>query len=520
MQEYKRECGTMGYPDLKSDETIILTAQQVKVKSVPFELVLTNRRLIIIDSEKNVVPTQQVPLITIRNVMSGENAIRDPVITLTILTDTADTREMALTFAIQTAGERKREAGEWVKALRKYITDAVSYPVDVAPDTQVPIETRQDHTGTPGIKKKIEIARPIKKIMVETSHMPPKPVETTTLPEGSFCGRCGNRMPPGSTFCNRCGTKVTAPAGQENVSATPEQITTAPANAAWPGDHRGRPIEQIIHSIEPLIEDSVPRTGTAPAIPEPEQALYVPAETPAVPAAETTPAAEGTPTPGVEQAPAAPAVPPVPPLPPVPEAPRKKRGKILAAAIILIVIIAVAAGGFMVMKNMQKTTVITPVTTTIPTPTATIPTATPTPVVTTVATTAVPTTPQVLIPKTGVWVEVTYDKTYTGQVGTPGSQVAVTDTGDHFYIVPTTNGTVAVSLQKTDGSGDELKVVVYSDGTTVKTASTTTPMGRIDLQFALAPPTTPPTPEIPTLPTTSIPATTPAATASATNSTA
>jgi hypothetical protein len=512
----------MGYPDLKSDETIVLTAQQVKVKSVPFELVLTNRRLIIIDSEKNVVPTQQIPLITIRNVTAGENAIRNPVITLTILTDTADTREMALTFAVQTAGERKREAGEWVKALKKYITEAVSYPVDMNQDTHASVETRQEHTGTPGIKKKIEIARPIKKIMVDTSHMPPKPVETTSLPEGSFCGRCGNRMPPGSTFCNRCGTQVAALSGQETVSTTPEQITTAPASAAWPGDHRGRPIEQIIHSIEPLIEDSVPRTETTPAIPEPEQALYIPAEAPSAPAAETTPAAEETSATGAEPAPAVPAVPPVsplPPLPPVPAAPRKKRSKILAVTIILIVIIAVAAGGFMLMKNIQKSTVVTPVTTTIPTLTATIPTAKPTLVVTTIATTAVPTTPQVLIPKTGVWVEVTYDRTYTGQVGTPGSQVAVTDTGDHFYIVPTNTGTVAASLQKTDGSGDELKVIVYSDGTTVKTASTTTPMGRIDLQFALATPTNPPTPVITTLPTTS-PSSTASATANATNSTA
>jgi hypothetical protein len=170
----------------------------------------------------------------------------------------------------------------------------------------------------------------------------------------------------------------------------------------------------------------------------------------------------------------------------------------------------------MVMKNMQKSTVVTPVTTTMPTPTATIPTAKPTPVVTTIATTAIPTTPQVLIPQTGVWVEVTYDKTYTGQVGTPGSQVAVTDTGDHFYIVPTSTGTVAVSLQKTDGSGDELKVTVYSAGTAVKTVSTTTPMGRIELQFALATPTTA---EITTLPTTSL-SSTASATANTTNSTA
>jgi hypothetical protein len=152
----------------------------------------------------------------------------------------------------------------------------------------------------------------------------------------------------------------------------------------------------------------------------------------------------------------------------------------------------------MVMKNMQKTADVTPVTTPSPTTTTAVPTAKPTRTVTTVVTTAVPTTAQMLIPSTGVWVEVTYDKTYTGQVGTPGSVVDVTDTGDHFYIVPTSEGTVAVALKKTDGSGDELKVMVYKEGTLIKTVSTTTPMGRIDLQFAIPTPTPTPT-DVPTL---------------------
>jgi len=491
MQEYNNERGTMGYPDLKSDESIILTAQHIKVKSVPFELVLTNRRLIIIDSEKNVVPTQQIPLVTIRNVATGENAIRDPVITLTILTDTADTRELALTFAMQTAGERKREAGEWVKILKKYISEAASYPVEMVPERQGSEQPRQEHVGTPGVKKKIEISRPIKKIVVDSSNLPPKPVETTSLPEGSFCSRCGNRIPMGSTFCNRCGTKVVIPEEAAVYSTTPGQITTAPSVTPGSGDHKGRPIEQIIHSIEPLIEDSVPRTEITPAIPEPEQALSVPTEAPATPTAETTPPVEGTQAPVAEpvSAPVVPPIPQVPPLPPVPAAPRKKRTPVLTVAIILIVIIAVAAGGLMVMKNMQSNTEVIPVTTTIPTTATTMPTPTPTPVVTTIVTTAEPTTPQVLIPTTGVWAEIIYDKTYSGLVGTPGSQVTVTDTGDHFYVIPTSEGTVAISIKKTDGSGDELKVIVYKAGTAIKTVSTTTPNGRIDLQFALATPT-------------------------------
>jgi len=513
MQEYNSERGIMGYPDLKSDESIILTAQHIKVKSVPFEMVLTNRRLILIDSEKNSAPTQQIPLVTIRNVATGENAIRDPVLTLTILTDTADTRELALTFAMQTAGERRREAGEWTKVLKKYIAEAVSFPGATVTETQGSEQPRPEHTVTSGVKKKIEISRPIKKIVVDTNNLPPKPVETTSLPEGTFCCRCGNRIPEGSTFCNRCGTKVVLAGEAAADFATPGQIATAPVIGTGSGDRKGRPIEQIIHSIEPLIEDSVPRTESAPAVPEPVSAQPAThADEPKSVPVQTTPAPEGTPAPEAAQvattstAPAdAPAVPPVtpasplpplPPLPPVPAAPRKKRTKILTVAIIAIVIIAIAVGGILVMKNLQKAPAVTPVTTTIPTTAVTtLSTPKPTTVMTTIPTIAVPTTAQVLIPPTGVWVEITYDQTYSGKVGTPGAQISVSDTGDHFYPISTIDGTVAVAIKKTDGSGDELKVVIYKDGLAVKTESTSKPKGTIDLQYSLATPTPTPTPE-------------------------
>ena len=204
-----------------------------------------------------------------------------------------------------------------------------------------------------------------------------------------------------------------------------------------------------------------------------------------------------------QDAPSSPPGWPVPPLPPVPEAPRKRGRKVLAAAIIIIVIILlVVAGGFVAMNTLHKTAVVTPVVTPVPTTTIHTPTVTPTAVPTTVVTiAAVPTTPQSLVPQTGVWVEITYDKTYSGLIGTPGMQQGVSDTGDHFYRIPTTDGTVAVSIQKTDGSGDELKVILYNNGITVKTISTTTPKGNIDLQYSLATPTPTPTPVLTPLPT-------------------
>ena len=496
----------MGYPDLKSDETIVLTAQHVKVKSVPFELVLTNRRLIIIDSEKNVVPTQQISLVTIRNVAAGENAIRDPVITLTILTETSDTREMALTFVRQTAGERRREADEWVRALRKNISEAVAYPAE--PAAEISAEARAEASGSAGgIKKKIETARPIKKIVVDTSHLPPKPVETTSLPEGSFCGRCGNRIPPGSTFCNRCGTKVAAPGEESGIPPVSLQQVASPVPTMGAGERKGRPLEQIIHSIEPLIEDSVPRMETPPPVPESVTASPSESAPASPPASDETPTASQPETPAegaapvtesAQETPVSPAIPPVPPIPPVPEAPKKKGRGVAVAAVLIIIIIAVIGGGYLAMKSMQAPVAQQPLTP-VPTIVTTIPTPTPAP--TPVPTTAAVTpqgTPQVQIPQNGVWAEIVYDQTYSGLVGIPGMQAGVSDTGDHFYRIPTVDGTVAISVQKNDGSGDELKVIVYNNGIAVKTETTSRPDGSIDLVFPLTTPTPTLTPTVTT----------------------
>jgi hypothetical protein len=491
----------MGYPELKSDESITLTTQDVKVKTVPFELVLTNKRLIIIDSKKNLVPTQTVPLAAIRNVALGENAIRDPVITLTILTGTADTREMALTFARRAGGERRREAEEWLKILKNQASaaarDAATMPI-VPPDQDhaaVSDAAVQDQTGviaSLGIKKKIEVVPPMKTI-VDNGYLPPKPVETSSLPGGSFCPRCGNRVPPGSTFCNRCGARVTAAADQIAMpSVQPSLQVVRPADVAL-GERRERPIEQIIHSIEPLIEDSVPRVE--PAHPVPRQSPEPQALQPSAPAEAAVLASSAI---GEIPATPAPAEPAMPPIPPVPSR-RPRKPRYMAVIAVVIIILAISGVGLLLMHaapvnsggSTSLTPTPTPATTTPPTPVPTPP-HTPTPVVTVLPT---PEITKVLIPSTGVWVEVMYAGTYSGLIGTPGNQGSITGTGDKFYQVSAGAGdSVAVSLQKMDGSGNPMTVTVYINGQSVKTTSTTAPMGTITLTAPVPTPTITSTP--------------------------
>lgn len=540
----------MSYPELYSDERIVLQAQNVKVKSVVFEVVLTTRRLVLIDSKKGSIPPQEINLATLKDVEGGENAIRDPTITISIITISGNTRQMVLTFSKVSGGERRREADEWIRALRQNITSTVYHPVTQAPAPREtvpappvqpplpqspaavqppaaqppsPAPPRIEITNQPPPKKRIEIARPMKKI-VEAPPAMPVPVETTSLPTGSFCNRCGSRIPPESAFCNRCGTPVVRDSGTEagEPAITWEQYTPPPAvpqvqvsaGTVFPTipEKKDRPIEQVIHSIEPLIEDSVPRTAPAPLIPQKQVHPVQPAETdqpsgqaaapPSAPAATPeessvqpgevrwpvlTPSA--TPFATTPEAPiipgaARPAAPPAGGSPPPAPAPRAMPVKLIA--VIAFIILAVIGGAYIFMQQGQA-----PPPAVTPTPAITVPVSTVTVTKATVKTTMpVTTTPQVTkpslpVPSSGVFVKVTTTSKYSGSVGTPGRLRDVEDTGDHIYQVSTSEGPVSVYLQKSDGTSALIAVEVYKNGVLMKQARTTAPKGLIEFEASL-----------------------------------
>jgi hypothetical protein len=521
----------MAYPDLYSDETVVLNAQNIKVKSVSFEAVLTTRRLILVDSKKHLIAPQEILLATLRDIDVGENAIRDPILTLSIITNTGATRQMILTFSKTSGGgERRRECDEWAKILRQHISSAVQHPI--MPDVPThqeqpaimtnaePAPVRMEVSSIPVVpspKKKIEIARPgpIKKI-IETAPSMPKPVETTTLPTGSFCNRCGSRVPPESAFCNKCGTPVVkesdiearlAVAEEPQPSSVPQVQMRSPPVFGGVTDKKERPIEDVIHSIEPLIEGSVPRTEPAPLIPK--QHMQPTAETATAPAPRepespsiseikwpvitpsTSPAAGET-APPESQSP--------PPHYPVPPA-VSRAPKLLILGVLAIVILAIVAAVF-VFANPLGGGAGTPAPTPTPEVTAAA-TVAPTTVQTEApVTTAIPETtpapvtpPQLIVPPQGVWVHVQYANQYTGSVGTPGFESDISGSGEKYFQIPTSEGIVVASIQKVDGSSDKLTVEVYKDGEKVTEKSTVTPKGVVEVQADLKPAPTPkPTP--------------------------
>ena len=492
----------MGYPELDYDESIILETRNVKFKSISLDAILTNKRIILIDSKKNVIPSQEISLASIRIVEMGENAIRDPFLLLILSTTTGEKRQMVITFSRQAGAERRRECNEWVKKLESLrpapVPDTV--PADLPVQGGEPLKkpevsppARAGIQGTRPVKKKIEIARPLSKI-IENSPVPPVPVETSSLPSGTFCSRCGNRVPLRSTFCNHCGTPIIPVPEQAGAPqpAVPQVQVPLPPPVGSAAERQRRPIEQIIHSIEPLIEDSVPRTRPTPLLQKNAHEQKVEPTAPESPQ-ESTPQViwpvlsnAGSPVaPAKEPAPAEPES----PLPLPNPAPEVNKPNYRAIGILVVAIIAIIIG-IVLLANFTsgpsggpEGNATTPAITTLATPLPTSKPQTPgTPLVTTLVT---PAPTQLMIPPNGVWVRVAYPGTFTGSIGTPGDIREVTNSGDLFYQISTTNGTVAVSLQKMDGSSDKLLIEVYKNGAMVKQDSSVAPKGIVEIQFDL-----------------------------------
>ncbi len=539
----------MGDPDMHSDESIILKTPNVFVKSIPFEAILTNKRVILIDRKKDLIPPKDILLATLRDIESGENAIRDQIINLSIITNTGETRQVVLTFSREAGGNRKRERDEWVKALKQLTSSSFQQAVrkvipvfdqEPRPKSQETPVPKIEITSRPSAKKEIESVQPIKKI-VEMSNAPPKPIETTSLPQGMFCSKCGNRVPADSVFCNRCGAKISLP-GQETTAepaaqkvpkpsiTIPAQPEVLPADRKSPPhlptvttsqlEQKDRPIEEVIRSIEPLIEGSVPRsepalllqpTGTAqsvtPGKPAIEQITVPQISTPSeISPHKTTPLPQPQKRSILPQLflrkdlpkqPAPAGVPPASPLPPGGSAPGSRSKIFIPIAVFVIIIIAIAGGVFVYMTYLSGTPShpATPVTVT---PTVILrATSVPTPRPTTkpVITTTIPTTPPPpLVPPTGVWVKVNYIGGWRGSFGVSGSLEEVTSSGDQFYQIPAGDGTVQVSIQKLDGSGNALEVVVYKNGALIKSDKTTKPRGTVEFLVDLKSPTPTATP--------------------------
>ena len=332
----------MGNLYLSSNESIILSTNNVVVNSVQAEAVLTNERLMLIDARHAELRPQDILFHAIETVTIGENSDLDPMLSLSLVTAPGVTQPIGIVFPQPPKMKRVAERNEWANRIRELST------VSVREGGTVPMKI----------------------------------------------------LPP------------------------------------WvPGE---LPAEES--------------QGTAPAaLPDAASQFRNP---PLAPRKPRAPPASGSRT-------------------------------VIAAAVVVVVVIALVAMAYLSAPSLfGRGATPLPVVTTAPT--AVLTTA-PTPVPTTIATlppaTGVipaPTTiAEVAVPKTGVWVRVKYEGSFTGSAGAPGRFRTIADKGDHVYQLPARDEIVTATIQKQDNTGNKLTVEIYNEGALIKSGSVSAPKGTV-----------------------------------------
>jgi hypothetical protein len=506
----------MGDPELRSDEKVLLRTQGVYVKSIPFEGILTNKRIILVDRAKNLLPPKEIPLITIKEIESGENAIRDQIITLSVMAKTGETRQMILTFSRQAGGNRKKERDEWARIIK----ENASAPFDQVIRKVIPGSEPVPRRAEPVTGPRYDIVHPpvqqatfpadsrpagtpaddISTLRRSSTASPATPVrpspavrqfDASALGTSIFCSKCGNKVPSESVFCNRCGS----PIAQTTPVSAPVQPPVAPAPVRAPAF---RPIDQEIQSIEPLIERSTVRIPADALRPEPAKTFpkqsftwdeETEEEPDAIPSSSSqTPKAAGKgfmPRLFSEKAQSPdyggyPADTPPPPKPPKSDGFLPGKGTLLTIGGIVVIIAVIAAAVLFVLPMLTSNGITIPGKGGI-TPEPTSPTINPS------GTIVIKVTPARTVPSTGVYIHVNYLGGFKGSYGMPDEITNVPgNSEDRWWEVEDANGTVVASFEKQDGSGHPLLVEIYKDGKLLTSGTTTVGHGSVSLSVNVA----------------------------------
>lgn len=509
----------MGDPEIRNDEKVLVRTPGVYVKSIPFEGILTNRRVILVDRAKNLLPPKEIPFATIKDVEAGENAIRDQILTLSVMAKTGETRQMILTFSRQEGGNRIKERDEWAKTIRQNIgstfdnvirrvipgTEPASRPAESAAPSRISVAGTSAQPAAAPVRRDAEGIHPIKKI-IDAGTVSPSPAvrefDASTLGQSVFCSRCGNRVPAESAFCNRCGSPVVAPAAP---AAAPQPM--APPQPAEPAPAFTvpslRPIDRDIQTIEPLIERSTtkipsdPLRTPVPDVPvqqslswdddseETPAAAPAPLSAAAIPPTEKPAEKKGflprlfSPKARTQEPPKV-AVPSYAGVPPVPEKPGRSfkpdKKILLALGGIIVAVLLIAVVALFVYPMLTSGGPVLPSGSGDVTPKPTSSAVKPSGTIVVVETKA----PD--IPATGVYVHVNYLGGFKGNYGMPGTLTTIPgNSGDRVWEVVNATGTVQAEFEKLDGSAHELLVEIYKNGVLLTKDSTKIGHGTVKL---------------------------------------
>jgi hypothetical protein len=482
----------MGDPEFRNDEQVLVRTMGIHVKSIPFEGILTSRRIILVDRAKNILPTKEIPLATIKEAETGENAIHDQILTLSVMAKTGETRQMILTFPRQ-EGNRARERDEWARIIQESASPSFEQVIrkvipgadqvqkkagsSAPPRIEVVHAPSPQYAETPPttpVKRVVKAGSPAKRIIETGDAAPPAPAvrefDASSLGESVFCTRCGNQVSTDSTFCNRCGSPIVAPASAKSkpapvpAGATQTIVPDVPLQQSLAWDEEPAP-EPIPESRRPAAKQPAQKPAKKGFL----SGLFGPKKQRVISTARAQSDASGTPVP--------------------PKKPRSRRsfmpGKktLIAIGVVVVVILVVAAGALFVYPMLNKGSSGSSSGTTSSSgasPTGSSSSSSSTLTNTGIAAITVKETTAPTIPATGVYVSIEYIGSWKGTYGMPSDLQTAIDSGDRYYEVVNATGQITAAFQKQDSSTKhDLTVNIYRNGAVLATGKTSDAFGKV-----------------------------------------
>ena len=292
----------MGDPELRSDEKVLARSEGIHVKLIPFEGILTNKRIILVDRVKNILPPKEIPLINIREIDTGGHANRDQILTLSLMAKPGVTRQMVLAFSYKAGGDRKKERDAWAKILREHTSLSEERVVLKAVPGHKPAGKKAGPPEPPGTGSKSQAQKtatvPEKPLATVDAPHPPEPVsrKATPVPEPGP-KKAGPPEPPGigsKSQAQKTGPGPEKPLGREEILLHFEPVNRkaapgpepAPKRAGTPelpgtgsnasvqktGPGPRKPLAKIIREDAPVPFEPVNRKATPVPEPAPKKA--------------------------------------------------------------------------------------------------------------------------------------------------------------------------------------------------------------------------------------------------------
>ncbi len=112
----------MDDPYLSSDESLILSTHNILIDGVSLDLMLTSRRLILIDNSVTPFLLRSIPLESIITVFAGTDVKGDPIFTVSHMDPSGTGAPLPVDFIFtrQKGGQRVNECNEWAATLSNY----------------------------------------------------------------------------------------------------------------------------------------------------------------------------------------------------------------------------------------------------------------------------------------------------------------------------------------------------------------------------------------------------------------